>query len=159
MNALIQLQALGLKLTVIPPLFPGSDSDCVIGKQFSNLAEHRAAISEVQRFRGRVYAADGAIPASALDEQGRHYQEFDFENYHLCLRNLEGQVRGCLRLRLHEPGVDVKDLRLHEVVERSGSEKLSTSQAAANPPGQCHRQIKNENAPLPRRIEQEPVYA
>lgn len=121
MNALNQLQALGLELTVIPPLFPGSDSDSVIGEIFSSLAEHRAAISEVQRFRGRVYVADGAIPASALDEEGRHYEEFDFENYHLCLLDLEGRVRGCFRLCLHERGAEVCDLKLHNVIERMPS--------------------------------------
>src|SRR6516165_5727788 len=111
MNALNQLQALGLELTVIPPLFPEPDSHCVIGERFSSLAEHKAAISEVQRFRGSVYVADGAIPANALDAEGRHYQEFDFENYHLCLRYLDGRIRGCLRLRLHELTVEVQDLR------------------------------------------------
>ena len=68
MNALNQLQALGLELIVIPPLFPDSDSDCVIGESFSSPHEHKAAISEVQRFRGRVYVADGAIPTGALPD-------------------------------------------------------------------------------------------
>jgi hypothetical protein len=122
MNALNQLQALGLELTVIPPLFQDSDSDCIIGEQFSSPAEHRAAISEVQRFRGRVYVADGAIPANALDEEGRHFQQFDFENYHVCVRNSEGKIGGCIRIRLHEPTVEVRALRLHEVIERLPSD-------------------------------------
>jgi hypothetical protein len=118
MNPLNRIQALGLELTVIPPLFRSADSDCVIGESFSNLTEHIAAISEVQRFRGRVYAEDGAIPMSALDGEGRHYQEFDFENYHLCLREPEGRICGCFRLRLHEPGAEIRDLKLHDVIER-----------------------------------------
>src|SRR5215468_3893101 len=122
MNALSQLQALGLELTVIPPLFQDSDSDCVIGERFSNPAEHMAAISEVQRFRGRVYVADGAIPTSALDEEGRHYQEFDFENYHLCLRNSDGEIGGCIRIRVHDLAVAVRDLRLYEVIGRAPSD-------------------------------------
>jgi hypothetical protein len=117
-NPLSQIQALGLELIIIPPLFPTPDCDCVIGENFSSIAEHCDAISEVQRFRGRVYVADRAIPASALDEKGRHSQDYDFENYHLCLRSLEGQIRGCFRLRLHELAAEVRDLKLYEVIER-----------------------------------------
>lgn len=117
MNVLHQIRALGLELIVIPPVLPSTSPDCVIGERFSGLAEHKAAVSEVQRFRGRVYLADGAIPGSALDEQGRHYQEFDFENYHLCLRDLEWRIRACFRLRLHEPGADILDLKVNDVIE------------------------------------------
>jgi hypothetical protein len=130
MNALNQLQALGLELIVIPPLFPSSDSDCVIGERFSSPAEHRAAISEVQRFRGRVYVADGAIPASALDEEGRHYQEFDFENYHLCLRNSQGDIGGCFRLSFYRPAANVEDLKLYELIERMPLDLAQNSHAA-----------------------------
>jgi hypothetical protein len=121
MNTIYELKAVGLDLTVIPPLFPNAHSDWHIGEKFSTLADHRAAISDVQRFRGRVYIADGALPPSALDEEDRHYQEFDFENYHLCLRDTEQQLRGCFRLRLHEPTVEIRDLALHEVIERMPS--------------------------------------
>src|SRR5215831_7083307 len=110
MNPLYQIHALGLELTVIPPLFQSGDSDCVIGERFSSITEHLAAVSEVQRFRGRVYVEDGAIPAGELDEEGRHYQEFDFENYHLCLRDAEQRIRGCFRLRLHEQTVRSAEL-------------------------------------------------
>src|SRR5262249_48928066 len=102
----------------------------VIGERFSSQAEHKAAISEVQRFRGRVYLADGAIPASALDEERRHYQEFDFENYHLCLRNLDGEIGGCIRLRLHNLAAEVRDLRLYEVIERMPSDLADLCRAA-----------------------------
>lgn len=121
MNALYEIQTLGLELTVIPPLFRSTDSDWVIGERFSGPADHKAAVSEVQRFRGRIYIADGAIPASALDEEGRHYQEFDFENYHLCLMDPEQRIRGCFRLRLHDPATEIRDLRLHNVIERMPS--------------------------------------
>src|SRR5215831_7070742 len=121
MNPLYQIHALGLELTVIPPLFQSGDSDCVIGERFSSITEHLAAVSEVQRFRGRVYVEDGAIPAGELDEEGRHCQEFDFENYHLCLRDAEQRIRGCFRLRLHEQAAEIPDLKLHEVIERMPS--------------------------------------
>jgi len=121
MNALSEIRALGLELIVIPPLSPSPDLEWIVGERFSSPAEHRAAISEVQRFRGQVYVADGAIPASALDEEGRHYQEFDYENYHLCLLSPEQQIRGCFRLRLHKPAAEIRDLRLHDVIERMPS--------------------------------------
>lgn len=121
MNPLNQIQALGLELVIIPPLFPSPDCDCVIGETFPSIAEHCDAISEVQRFRGRVYVADSAIPASALDEKGRHSQDFDFENYHLCLRDRERRIRGCFRLRLYDPTPEIRDLKLHELIERMPS--------------------------------------
>jgi hypothetical protein len=131
MNALYQIQALGLKLIVIPPLFASPDCDCVIGETFPSIAEHCDAFSEVQRFRGRVYVADKAIPASALDEKGRHSQDFDFENYHLCLQNLEDRIVGCLRLRLHEPTNEIPDLRLHELIKRMNPDLAES----------CHRAL------------------
>jgi len=130
MNALNQIGALGLELTVIPPLFPNTDFDCAIRERFLRLAEYMAAVSEIQRFRGRVYVADGAIPASALDEAGRHYQEFDFENYHLCLRNWQGRIGGCLRLRLHERTAEVRDLWLHELIKRMHPDMAESCYAA-----------------------------
>jgi hypothetical protein len=130
MNALNQIQALGLELIIIPPLFPSLDVDCVIGETFPSIAEHCDAFSEIQRFRGRVYVADSAIPASALDEKGRHSQDFDFENYHLCLRNLEGQIRGCFRLRLHPLGAAIRDLKLYDVIERMPRELADLSYGA-----------------------------
>src|SRR5262245_29480124 len=117
MNALSTLQSLGLDLSVVPPLITACD-DPVDGETFSSFVEHAAAISEIQRFRARVYVAHGALPASALDGRGRHFQWFDFENHHLCLRNGAGQIRGCLRLRLHNRGVKLHDLRIHELIRR-----------------------------------------
>lgn len=126
MNALNQLQALGLELIVIPPLF----ADSVIGERFSTPAEHKAAISDVQRFRGCVYVADGAIPASALDDEGRHYQEFDFENYHLCLRNSDRGIQGSFRLSFYEPEATAEDLRLFELVDRMPTDFVHDCRAA-----------------------------
>lgn len=118
MNVLHQIQTLGLELAVVPPVIPSTTPDCLIGERFSSLAEHKAAVEEVQRFRGRVYLADGAIPAGAVDEDGRHYQEFDFENYHLCLRDPEWRIRASLRLRLHHPAAGIRDLKVKDLIER-----------------------------------------
>jgi hypothetical protein len=132
MNSLNQIQALGLELIIIPPLFPNPDCNCVIGETFPSIAEHCDAISEVQRFRGRVYFADSAIPASALDEKGRHSQDFDFENYHLCLRKLDGRIVACLRMRLHERAAEVRDLWLHDLITRMHPELTESCYAALN---------------------------
>jgi hypothetical protein len=58
-----------------------------------------AVLSAIQRLRGSRYFADGAIPAAALDAQGRHVTAEDEKCYHLVLWN--GGIQGCLRLRLH----------------------------------------------------------
>jgi hypothetical protein len=80
-----------LTLRVIPPR-AGCD-------YFSAPTNYDAVLSEIQRLRGSRYFADGAISAAALDVHGRHVTAEDEMCYHLVLSN--GEVQGCLRLRLH----------------------------------------------------------
>lgn len=51
-------------------------------------------IADVQRFRGRIYLAEGAIAELAAD--GRHIEAVDETAYHLVERRA-GEIRGCLR--------------------------------------------------------------
>src|SRR5450759_3981205 len=44
---------------------------------------HARWLSEVQRLRGRVYLADGAVQASQLTADGRHVQRSDYDRWHL----------------------------------------------------------------------------
>src|SRR4051812_4947531 len=46
--------------------------------------EHRSVLSEIQRFRGRVYLADGAIEKSDLID-GRHVVPSDEHSWHFLI--------------------------------------------------------------------------
>src|SRR5579872_5624370 len=54
-------------------------------------------LAEMQRFRGRVYASDGAVRASELTADGRHRLAVDDRSWHILSLNDQGQVCGCLR--------------------------------------------------------------
>jgi hypothetical protein len=83
-------------------------------------ALHAALIDEIQRFRGRIYLADGAIPADALDEQGRHWTPVDRESWHLVLVDGSASVCGCMRAIPHPSGGQRSELNLREVIARLG---------------------------------------
>ena len=51
----------------------------------------------MQRFRGSVYLADGAIPKTALTVDGRHRSSVDDRCWHLLSLDDDGQVCACLR--------------------------------------------------------------
>ena len=68
-------------------------------------------LSSMQRLRGQLYLADGAIPEAALDDRGRFCMDDDELCWHLLL--LEGEeVVGCVRYRRHTGPVSYDDLRL-----------------------------------------------
>lgn len=62
---------------------------------------HSHLIEETQRFRGRVYLADGAIQPQDLDAKGRHIQPADSRSWHLVMLGPMGRVIGCTRFRRH----------------------------------------------------------
>jgi len=64
---------------------------------------HRALLSEIQQFRGRVYLDDQAIDYTSLID-GRHILPADDHSWHLLLQDENGRICGCLRYRAHELG-------------------------------------------------------
>jgi hypothetical protein len=62
---------------------------------------HSHILAEIQRFRGRMYLADGAIEARDLDAWGRHIQPADSKSWHLVVLGSLGRVLGCMRFRRH----------------------------------------------------------
>ena len=62
----------------------------------------------MQRFRGSIYAADGAVPSSSLTADGRHRAPGDEEAWHLISLGSKGEVRACLRFleETNATGVD-----------------------------------------------------
>jgi hypothetical protein len=74
----------------------------------SDHQRYRSLLAGVQRFRGSVYRADGAIPASALTADGRHKSSADDRSWHLVSLDENGQVCACLRYleESHSSGFD-----------------------------------------------------
>jgi hypothetical protein len=66
---------------------------------------HSRLLMEMQRLRGRVYLADGAIKKRDLDAWGRHVQRLDSKSWHLIALGSDGRVAGCTRFRRHSSPV------------------------------------------------------
>ena len=65
--------------------------------------DHRTLLSELQRFRGRVYLADGAIEQSDLTD-GRHVAAADDHSWHFIVHDPNGDIAGCIRYQAHDLG-------------------------------------------------------
>jgi hypothetical protein len=70
----------------------------------ANERVYQEVIEEIQRFRGYVYVQDKAIPSSALDEQGRHYSEYDYRAWHIIFRERRQELCGAIRVGLVDYG-------------------------------------------------------
>lgn len=81
--------------TAVPPSFRGVQADA---------DGHAHLLAEVQRLRGRVYLADGAITESQLTVDGRHVQAADACSWHVVMLSPDGRVTGCARYQEHAPG-------------------------------------------------------
>lgn len=81
---------------------------------------YRGLLAGVQRFRGSVYLADGAIPATALTADGRHKSCADDRAWHLASLDENGQVCACMRYleESHAGGFDSLLVR-HAAVSNS----------------------------------------
>jgi hypothetical protein len=85
-----------------------------------NPQRHRDLMAEMQRFRGAIYAGDGAIRADDLTSDGRHKVRADEQSWHVLALGPGGRVCGCLRY-LEEPharGFDDLSVR-HAALARS----------------------------------------
>ncbi|GAB3220666.1 hypothetical protein [Spirosoma arcticum] len=80
--------------------------------------EYEGAIAEIQRFRGRIYAHDKAIPVSALDASGRHRSELDYHAWHIVARNADGLICGVIRVPIYKIGTELALFELHHALDR-----------------------------------------
>jgi hypothetical protein len=78
---------------------------------------YEATIAEIQRFRGRVYLEDGAIAASALDGQQRHFSDWDYRSWHLFILDPQTEICGCMRITSFRP-LHHSELKLFELIQR-----------------------------------------
>jgi hypothetical protein len=67
-------------------------------------------LAQMQRFRGRVYTADGAIGPDELTADGRHKVAVDDCSWHVLSLDEHGQVCACLRYLEESRAVDFDDL-------------------------------------------------
>lgn len=81
---------------------------------------HSHLLSELQRLRGRIYLADGAVKPGDLDPWERHVQTADARSWHLLTLGTLGRVIGCTRLRRHSVPVTWTQLGVqHAAIARS----------------------------------------
>ncbi len=77
----------------VPSEFRGATSDPIY---------HRRLMTQVQRLRGNVYLADGAVQSGQLSRDGRHEQAADTMSWHLIGVDADGEAISCLRYRQYE---------------------------------------------------------
>jgi|SoiMethySBSTD1v2_1073268.scaffolds.fasta_scaffold196353_2 hypothetical protein len=69
--------------------------------QFQNVRtdtrRHDQMFAEMQRFRGRIYASDGAMRYSDLTPDGRHKVEVDDYSWHVLSLDRTGRIYACVR--------------------------------------------------------------
>ncbi len=75
---------------------------------------HSHLLSEMQRLRGRIYLADGALAAGDLDPWERHIHAADSKSWHLLALGAMGRVIACTRLRRHSSPVSWRQLGIRQ---------------------------------------------
>jgi hypothetical protein len=83
-------------------------------RRYVDRNRHTRWLSEVQRVRGSIYLADGALAASQLTSDGLHVQRADYDSWHLLAVDGNGELQGCARYRHLTGDVDYDDLGVRE---------------------------------------------
>lgn len=92
-------------LAPAPDVFPSTFEQVAV-----DMAAHETLMTKMQRLRGAVYLADGAIRPSELEQCGRHVMAADRHSFHLLVMTGEDRVVGCCRFYPHQPDVRFEDL-------------------------------------------------
>jgi hypothetical protein len=77
-----------------------------------------------------VFLADGAVTKENLDETGGYCTSLDTQAWHVFLTNREGAICACYTLILHRKGVELKELRADEILNRMDHEARVRYEAA-----------------------------
>jgi hypothetical protein len=91
---------------------------------------YRQTLDDIQRFRGAVYVDEGALAATALDDQGRHRESIDERSWHLFLLGRSGLLGGCIRVTRYENRPLCRELKAHALIERMEPAAAAKYQAA-----------------------------
>lgn len=83
------------RFVVLPP------SKATVPEVFRNVQpdvrRYDELLASMQRFRGGIYRADGAIESSSLTYDGRHKMAIDEESWHVLSLDEHGRMISCLR--------------------------------------------------------------
>ena len=86
----------------VPNQFKNQSTDALRARRFMN---------ELQRLRGSVYLADGAVQPDQLTPDGRHESEDDRRSWHLVVLTPSGAISGCSWYLPHPMPRSIDDLR------------------------------------------------
>jgi hypothetical protein len=75
-------------------------------------------ISEIQRLRGQVYLADGAIRKEDLTADGRQVDPADDSAWHIVITGSGQEVVGCIRIAHLGMSPSFSQFHQHEIIER-----------------------------------------
>jgi hypothetical protein len=78
----------------------------------ANNRRHNDLMAKMQRLRGRVYGADGAIQPSELTVDGRHKLSIDERSWHVLSLDGNGEVIACLRYLEESDASGFESLRI-----------------------------------------------
>ena len=92
-------------LAPTPDVFPAGFQKVAV-----NPVQHSALMGQMQRLRGAVYLADGAIRPSELDADGRQVMRSDSDSFHVLALNGDRRVVGCVRFLPHQADVEFTQL-------------------------------------------------
>ncbi len=101
----------------------------VVPPQGRTPSDH-ARVAAMQRLRGAAYVADGALPPTALDADGRHRSPHDDTDYHVLIEHADGALAGGYRLCLHDERVKPADLHLAAALQRMPAVKHAQHEEA-----------------------------
>jgi len=62
-----------------------------------NSRQHDDLLAEIQRFRGKIYCDDGAVPLDQLTADGRHVAAADYQSWHILSVDSHEHVCACVR--------------------------------------------------------------
>ena len=87
-----------------------------------NPARREGWLAAMQRLRGAVYLADGAIDCRQLTVDGRHRLAIDQHSWHLLSVDECGEVCGCVRYYAHPNTVTFNDLWVRDAAVATSPE-------------------------------------
>jgi len=73
---------------------------------------HQQLVAEIQRLRGRVYLADGAVKPEYLSPEGLHCTPEDERSWHLVMLDQDREVSSCAWYMEHDVTAQFEQLRV-----------------------------------------------
>lgn len=82
-------------------------------------ASRNDLIARMQHLRGRIYLQDGAIEKRRVRD-GRHRLPEDARSWHLLVEDSSGEIRGCVRVQIHNAETNISKLAAYRAVRSMG---------------------------------------